>query len=88
MPSSTGSKTPDRPDAALAADLRDVDLIAAPWIARPSTPDALAAAIAAELGSSIKERRERPHGRIGYVILLSGGKRLPYIDLSVMAPSP
>ncbi len=77
MPSSTGSKTPDRPDAALAADLRDVDLIAAPWIARPSTPDALAAAIAAELGSSIKERRKRPHGRIGYVTCSPAGNASP-----------
>src|SRR5215211_1990465 len=67
--------------------VRDVDLIAAPWIEHSSTPDELAEAIAAELCSSVKARRERLHGRIGYVVFIPGRNYPHYVDLSVMAPS-
>lgn len=67
--------------------VRDVDLIAAPWIERASAPDELATAIADELGGAVRARARRAHGRIGYVVLIPGGKHPNYIDLSVMAPS-
>ncbi len=66
--------------------IRDVDLIAAPWASHCATPDELAQAIADEIGTSVKERRTRAHGRIGYVVLLPGRDRPNYINLSVMAP--
>ena len=65
---------------------RDVDLIAAPWIEHTSTPDELAKAIADALGSSVMKRRERWHGRIGYVVVLRSASRPNYVDLSVLAP--
>jgi hypothetical protein len=67
--------------------VRDVDLIAAPWIERACAPDELAKAIADGLGGAVWARARRAHGRIGYVVLIPGGKRPNYIDLSVMAPS-
>jgi hypothetical protein len=67
--------------------VRDVDLIAAPWIERASAPDELAKAIADELGGAVRARARRAHGRIGYVVLIPGGKHPTYVDLSVMAPS-
>ena len=63
---------------------RDFDLVAIPWIERPSTPDELVAAIVAAFrlhegnahGPEIK-----PHGRLAWTIPVACGLA---IDLSVL----
>lgn len=77
---------------------RDFDLIAIPWVEKPSTPDELAHAIAKAVGAHIpsyitleegkghvEQPQIKPHGRECWVIPLGGG---PYIDLSIMRPLP
>lgn len=65
---------------------RDVDLIAVPWIRHTSTADELAASVARALGSTVRQRCERVHGRVGYVVNIPGGGLPSYIDLSVISP--
>lgn len=77
--------------------VRDLDLIAAPWIEEASSAEDLIAALASCCGGFIPEGRmdgtwdtgtwdtgpgtEKPHGRRGWTICF-GGK--PFIDVSVM----
>jgi len=66
---------------------RDLDLIAAPWTEKISTPDELAHAVQrAACGSSgaWKEPERKPHGRIGYSLHVGTHA---YIDLSVLRPT-
>lgn len=75
---------------------RDFDLIAVPWVEKPSTTTVLAHAIAKSIGAHIPSYITpesgkahvpnptiKPHGRECWVIPMGGG---PYVDLSVMPP--
>ncbi len=69
--------------------VRDLDLMAMPWVADAKPAIELVAALEAALGGFVTQRtsegiewpRRRPHGRMCWVIHLGAG---PYIDLSVM----
>lgn len=64
---------------------RDLDLIAAPWIAEPVSPRTLAEHICHGLDARIVATfDEGPHGRVGFNIQQDGWFKL--IDLSVMSP--
>jgi hypothetical protein len=76
---------------------RDLDLIAVPWVERPSSPEDLARYIAQKIhqetgkaifveGAPIEQAvwpapAVRPHGRVSYTILLGGTY---WVDLSIM----
>jgi hypothetical protein len=68
--------------------VRDLDLLAAPWIEDCAvTPLMLAELIAKALpGHIIGKPEKKPHGRIGFVIqpLTRHGFDVWYVDLSVM----
>lgn len=69
--------------------LRDIDLIAVPWIARPKAPSTLKKELEKLLRVfyknvySSKNPTVKPQGRIAWVIHLGNGT---YIDLSVVTP--
>lgn len=66
---------------------RDFDLIAVPWVARPSDPDAVIADL--ERNFSIRcltDGTDKGHGRIAYTISIGWGECA--VDLSFMARWP
>lgn len=70
---------------------RDLDLIAAPWIANASTAETLAEAVRAAVNGHISAREGanptvKPHGRLAWAIrpLDNNPHAELYIDLSVM----
>lgn len=68
--------------------VRDLDLIAAPWMQECSSADELVSALEEELNLVATRRRvEKPHGRLGYILYgrkwRDDSERQP-IDLSVM----
>lgn len=67
---------------------RDLDLIAAPWVAEADTFDQLVAAFQAAgfLVGAQTEQQACPHGRRG--IVLHGVAGCKYVDLSVMPLAP
>lgn len=78
------------------SEVRDFDLIAAPWVVDAAPPAVLAEALREAIDGFILEGTyagrdfaapaQRPHGRQAWSIRLSGrGER--YIDLSVMPPA-
>lgn len=76
------------------SQMRDLDLIAAPWVDEaplgtpgPATPLELAESIAHALPGNVAGKGEtKPHGRLGFVIYprIRWGVDAWYIDLSVM----
>ena len=72
--------------------VRDMDLIAVPWVDEPETPDALAQALQDTIGGWISpsgqmynwrtEGTPKPQGRVAYVLRF-GGEAILHIDLSV-----
>lgn len=75
--------------------VRDMDLIAAPWVAEAVSSDELAEALQAVLGGWVGpesgkvltwaelQKCSKPHGRTAYT-LRWGGDELLFVDLSVM----
>lgn len=75
--------------------VRDMDLIAVPWVDEAVSPDELAEALQATLGGWVGpesgkvftwaalQKSEKPHGRVAYT-LRWGGDELLFVDLSVM----
>lgn len=69
--------------------LRDIDLIAVPWINRPKAPSTLhkslfkLAKVLYKYAYTAKKPTLKPQGRVAWVIHLGNGT---YIDLSVMSP--
>jgi hypothetical protein len=74
--------------------IRDLDLVAIPWVDNAESPEMLVAALREVTGGIVIEDPKAyatdytrhsphplPHGRLGYALHLGGG---PYIDLSVM----
>lgn len=89
------------------SELRDLDLIAVPWVEEASSPAVLAEAIRAMVNGEFttndvpkNKPTRRPHGRLGWAIMLMGtdARALisktsatktpfhPYLDLSVIPP--
>ena len=72
------------------SQVRDLDLVAVPWVEGCSDPDALVDAIEERCGVVATQRRaEKPHGRLGYVLhgrKWRGGDDHQPIDLSVVSP--
>lgn len=69
------------------SQLRDVDLIAAPWTEEATTAPALVEAIAEALPGVVHVRdNPKPHGRSGWTIIprWRWGKDTWYVDISVM----
>jgi hypothetical protein len=70
--------------------VRDLDLVAVPWVADARSPVELIAALAAVFDPTGKHiyghtpPTVKPHGRLAFVIQLAGG---PYLDVSVMPRS-
>lgn len=76
---------------------RDIDLIAVPWSDHATSADSLIDAVFAvtkavhssaswSAGREAKPEAERkPHGRLAWSILTGSG---PYLDISIMAPTP
>lgn len=64
---------------------RDLDLIAVPWVEDAAAPADLVAAISDQIGAFVQETKGgecgKPHGRLGFVLHLTGGA---YIDLAIM----
>lgn len=80
------------------SQVRDLDLVAVPWVDEAAAPEVLIEAIRAAVGGFILNRENadpsdftgrnpepKPHGRLGWSIHLGGG---PYLDLSVMPRLP
>jgi len=71
--------------------VRDLDLIACPWIEEAASPDDLATALGNVIGETTgwcyqhadRDWTEKPHGRVG-VILIAGSGGEVHVDLSVM----
>lgn len=66
--------------------VRDLDLIAIPWVETPTSPDALIHDLCKAIGYLEPKKpvpEIRPHGRISYAISTGGGG---YLDISVMQP--
>jgi hypothetical protein len=69
--------------------LRDLDLVAIPWVAEPSAPEVLVQAVRDVLGPYAHFAADAPpslmpHGRLAYSIRLTGEPADNYLDLSVM----
>ena len=74
--------------AAHGSFVRDMDLIAVPWVDNAKCPLVMLAAMAKALGrgqndcgESHDSKEEKPHGRIAYTIPTGGGG---WIDISIM----
>lgn len=70
------------------SEVRDIDLIACPWVSQPSAPELLVEAIMRNIsalkiqhGKGWNEPEEKPHGRVSY-LFTTGGATI--IDLSIM----
>lgn len=69
--------------------LRDIDLVAVPWVARPKAPSTLKKSLESLLKVwypniySNRKPEVKPHGRVAWSINLGNGT---YIDLSVLSP--
>ena len=76
------------------SQLRDLDLVAVPWVEQVSPPHVLVEAIRVAVGGFIltaaaaqpgdftsRNPQSKPHGRLAWAIHLGAG---PYLDLSVM----
>jgi hypothetical protein len=73
------------------SQIRDLDLVAVPWVEDACSPDELAEAIRSIVGGVYSGHATAlPHGRIAYSIKFPAQAKLhaigPYIDLSVMSP--
>lgn len=80
------------------SQMRDLDLIAVPWVEAPSDPEMLATAIRDAVHGAFTsgDPQKKPHGRLAWAIHLNHPTRLgdalaalkvpfaPFIDLSVM----
>lgn len=66
---------------------RDIDIVAIPWVEKPSAPSVLAGAIAEVVGGKVNPQDPNPgeklHGRLVFTLVGSGGA---WLDLSVMTP--
>lgn len=69
--------------------LRDIDLIAVPWVSRPKAPSTLKKSLQALIKVmhphvySNRKPDRKPQGRVAWALHLGNGT---YIDLSVMSP--
>lgn len=65
--------------------VRDLDLLAVPWVEAPRSPQELVNAFVAALGIQAEgiTVAEKPHGRRAYSLPTDGGT---YVDLSIVLP--
>lgn len=70
---------------------RDIDLVAIPWVehgvwTRDALVDAIVGAVRGAIGRCIKSGppEEKPHGRLGYLLLAWCGETTANLDISIM----